>query len=466
MRRYRAIPARPHRREGIVTVLALIMLGIFSGLAVAMLGGTTSSMRQAANHANVETSRYQAESGLTIMLHHISAVEIPSRCTDDAAFDHLYTGLSQRLDCTPTLGGQSISRQDQRITVPSISLGADGANRFESTIDHVQNETIRLTVTGFCVGVSRTATIDLKLTKIASSIFDYGIASQGPLSFTGNAAILGTDDIHEADVLAATYVTDEAIRMVGNCEVAGTIFISNPSGYMSYSGNIRVGGQRPPGEAFEEQVVRGCGDVLFCPPETDQYRSLATTDITSSTPTGGNRTFENARIVAGANPSFSGNTTIKGILFIETPNTVTFSGNTTITGMIIAAEPPDEPQPCSLKFTGNTTVRAVDQLPMDAKFDQVRELTGVFLLAVGFDTQFSGNFGTVNGCMAASGFKFTGNAGGTVYGNLISFGPNPVTMTGNARLIIDRMEGDDNPPGFAYPRRFAPDMDSYKEFKQ
>src|SRR5205823_2533157 len=65
--------------------------------------------------------------------------------------------------------------------------------------------------------------------------------------------------------------------------------------------------------------------------DTTPFAQYATN--TYSGATGG--TLANVRIPANTNPRFTGNATIQGILYIESPNTVTFRGNTNLQGFIV-----------------------------------------------------------------------------------------------------------------------------------
>jgi hypothetical protein len=172
--------------------------------------------------------------------------------------------------------------------------------------------------------------------------------------------------------------------------------------------------------------------------------------VDSSTDTHGNQTFENIKIAAGTNPTFSGNITINGIVYIESPNTVAFTGNTTIMGLIVADGDIDSPiSTDQIQFAGNLTSQSVSQLPGDSVFDGLRDQTGTFILAPGFECSFTGNFSTVNGAIAASGVSFTGNANGTITNSVINYSQEPMSLTGNARLYFDRSASVDNPSGFS-----------------
>jgi len=68
------------------------------------------------------------------------------------------------------------------------------------------------------------------------------------------------------------------------------------------------------------------------------------------------------------------------------------------------------------------------------------------------------------GDVATAEVKWTGNAGGTVLGPIISDGSAEFRRTDNSHLTIDRSGGTDIPPGFVAPSKLVPDVNTYMEF--
>jgi hypothetical protein len=286
----------------------------------------------------------------------------------------------------------------------------------------------------------------------SSVLNDFGIASKSAISMTGNAQILGLHDPHEADIMSATYSTTNAIQLTGNINIAGDAVVVNPAGRITKTGNVTIGGAQTIG-ASEPQWPQV--DISpFTPYATNVRSSGASGDISLS----------NIRIPPNTNPTFAGNTTIRGVVYIQAPNKVTFSGNVTVIGCIVADQPAvDNLTANQIKFTGNVSTAGVESLPADAQYDGLRALTGSCLLAPGFSTQFTGNFNTVNGCMVASEFKFTGNAGGTLKGGVVNLRDSAFQMTGNARLVIDREDAVPNPAGIVSSTMLVCVSGSYAE---
>jgi hypothetical protein len=145
-------------------------------------------------------------------------------------------------------------------------------------------------------------------------------------------------------------------------------------------------------------------------------------------------------------------------MYIQAPNKVHFSGKATIIGVIVtdqgtsvAGQPTvNDLTNNYIKFTGQASSSGVGNLPADAKYDGLRDLKGSFLLAPGFSVQFVGSSGTINGCMIASEFKFTGNAGGTIKGGVVNLGYSPFEIGGSANPTLNRVGAVDKPAGVGF----------------
>ncbi|HOF17846.1 MAG TPA: hypothetical protein PK082_02970, partial [Phycisphaerae bacterium] len=269
----------------------------------------------------------------------------------------------------------------------------------------------------------------------------------------------------EASILSATSATNETFRLTGNCDIDGDLFMTNPDGYASLTGNVTVGGVSASDPAIAEHIHIGVPDAPFPEVDPSVFAPFATCLVDSGTSTSGNKTFNNIRIKAGTNPTFSGNIQLNGVIFIETPNRVHFSGNVTLKGVIVTEDAGDDVYDTNtIKFTGNMTARGVEELPDTPEFHDLRQMPGSFLLAPGFGVEFTGNFGTVGGTMAADSYKFTGNAGGIVKGSVICYSDSDFKLTGNSSLTIDRSGNPETPPGFSLPPTFTMTVSTYQEY--
>jgi hypothetical protein len=288
------------------------------------------------------------------------------------------------------------------------------------------------------------------------SAFDYGIVSRGPISLdaggSGNSMLKYVSTTSEGSLYTST-TTNPAIVMSGNACIQGDVYLSNPAGQLSLTSNYSIGGAT--GAAATDHVHIGVAPINI--PEVDPtvFAPYATTIVDASTSFSGIKTFTDIRIKANTNPTFTGIITLKGVVYIEKPNKVTFNNcNLNITGVIVT-DPGHDTTNNQINFIGNITTAGIENLPdtgdssnMGTDFHDLRQLTGSFLLAPGFDVSFGGNFSTVNGMMAADAFAFSGNASGTVKGSIFNYGTSTLSLTGNTTLTFDHSAYQGEPCGF------------------
>jgi len=437
-----------HHRSGFAACLALVLILLCATLSVALINSTSLSLAQADSLRKVTSAQLAAESGMQFMMYELQNTSLATGSSGQGLLDELAAKLQARLNGSATLQGGSISYDSTTVTLPSASLGGDGEWTFTAALSLVDDDTIALRVTGLSGGIRRAVGIDLDAVSQDSPIFSFGIASQSPVELTGNAKVMGKNSSLEAMILSATDEA-EAFDLTGNVAVGGDIYTTNPSSLVSMSGNVSIAGVSCSAPEIDDHIHLGMGVGEF--PEIDPtvFEPFATDIVDGSTSTSGNKTFDNIRIKAGTNPTFSGNIQINGVVFVEVPNKVHFSGNTTFTGVLVTGDAGDGTyDDNTVKFTGNVSVKGVEQLPDTADFHTLREMPGAFILAPGFGLSFSGNFGTVGGCIAADAFSFTGNAGGTIRGGVINYSDSMFKLTGNSTVTIDRQDTPDIPPGF------------------
>ena len=133
-------------------------------------------------------------------------------------------------------------------------------------------------------------------------------------------------------------------------------------------------------------------------------------------------------------------------------------------GVIVTADAGDNNFDTNpIDFRGTVTSQGVEALPDTPEFHELRELSGTMMLAPGFGVSFSGNFGALNGAIVAETFAMTGDAGGTIYGPIISYGDAEIELGGSSAVRIDRSRYGTELPGLLHPVRLMPEAGTYKE---
>jgi hypothetical protein len=296
----------------------------------------------------------------------------------------------------------------------------------------------------------------------------YGVSSKSAVRLTGHGRIQGLNSNDEGSVLAATYTTSPAIRLSGNASITGDAKICNPDARIQTTGQATIGGSQSVGVGEPDWPV--VVQSIFRPYATNERTSGASGDVTLS----------NIRIPARTNPTFSGNATLNGIVYVESPNIVTFAGNCTLAGLIVCEQPEDDDLNANkITFSGNASLSAV--VPAGSQYDGLRDLTGSAVLAPGYGVKFSGQSNAVGGCMVASEFEFTGQAltgkkkknedddsdeaptVSAIRGGIINLRDSGFKVAGKATLTIDRSNLNDHPAGLTRSYKLACISGSYAE---
>jgi hypothetical protein len=464
--RYNFLGTR-YLRCGMAYILSLFMLALLTSLAVAVSSGTSMNLARAENMQKAFTAQLAAEDGMQFMLQTISAIKLDRDTTYETLMTNLGTEIGELMNDTPNLGDAVISGTESSVTVPAIMIEGSAFSCVLTRLspNASDEQQCRLTVLGSSGGTSRSISVDLYLKLAQPPAFAYGIASKGTIEISGNAEFLSMSDSPVASIFSAA---DDAtvVTAKGHAKLAGDIYACAPDvAAVALTGNVKVAGETDTNVILNDHTHLGQPDPEFPDIDLTPFDGLTTTVIDASTPTAGT-TVENALIVANADPTFSGNTTINGILYIEAPNNVKFTGNLVINGFIVTADGNSLPLPGNqLTFTGNVSVPGVDAAPDTAEFAAVKALSGTAILAPGFGVTFTGNNDGINGMIAANQLTFKGNTdlGGELTGMVVGLADLPMKMQGNTTISINRQDEDYLPIGFKYHTVFKVVSGTYAE---
>ena len=438
-------------RDGSALVLSIMFIAIFSALAVSLASLSGANLQVAENHAKAGTTRACADSGLEVVRYWMSQVAISGTTDDDDRFSAIATSLQEALADAGVTNFQTVATAST-IAISEISLDSARDESFSATLSKISNDLIQLDVTGHHGPVERTIRTHYVFGQRANTVFDFGVASKGPVSLTGNVELEGVT----IDVESNAYIESEntllALSITGNSHIAGQVKIVNPLAYVDLQGGkAGIGGVT--GEAATQPPYTTIGaDPAEFPEMVPSYFTglVSLTTIDPNTDTTADATFENIIIPANMNPTFSGHATLKGLVWVETPNVVTFTGGADVTAIIVGdGDPTDDSATNRLDFKGNVDGADIATLPEgDTQFDGLRDSTGTFIIAPGFHVSFGGSFDALCGAIAANGVEFYGSAGGEIHGSIINYSDNPMTLNGNSDLYFNRSGIDEVPAGF------------------
>ena len=475
MRRARNLPHS--KQEGSALILSLIFIAMFSALAAAMANMSGTNVQIAENQRKLDNTRACADSGLEIMRYWMSKVEMSGTTSPGQRFTELATSLQTELyaigaqNIVPVLCGSTISVSD----VPLTSNGQS----FSAVLTSVDTDTVRLDVTGQNDSLSRTIRTNYNFVTQADTVFDYGVASRGPISLSGNVELEGANIEVESNAYIESLSSLLALEIIGNSHIAGTVKIVNPSAYVNLQGGqAGIGGDT--GEAAMDHVDIGVPPSDFPEMNSAPFISFFSNPVTApltytlsaADDTSADASYVNLKIPANMNPTFSGHSTLQGIIYIESPNVVTFTGGVDMTAVIVTdGSETDNSGTNRIDFQGNVASYPVETLSSeDQHFDFVRDQTGTFMMAPGFQASFGGSFaladdggGGLVGAIAANGVEFYGNAGGTIRGSIINYSDTEMILSGNSDLYFNRSGLTEVPAGFVPEIVMQYDATSYCE---
>lgn len=419
----------------------------------------------AENQRKTDCARACAESGLEIMRFWLNRVSIlgESNPTIDLVHSSLYGDFDNN-EITNILGTYDFD--GTTISIPNVTLNSTQGQTFSVTIITEPNDPnrLRMNVTGSYSSITKTIGVNYEFGTRGSSVFDYGVATKGPLSLTGNVELDGVNVSVESNVYIESESSNSALSIQGNSHIAGNVAVVNPSATVYLQGgNASIGGETGQA-AVDNHVTFGVPPSEFPEPNPGYFEQFVVNVVDANTETSADATFENIRILAGTNPNFSGHATLKGVVFIETPNVITFTGSADIIAIIVGdGTIEDNSGTNRLIFQGNVSSLPVSELPDEQQFAGLKDELGTFVLAPGFKLSFGGNFTTLSGAIAGNGIEFYGNAGGTINGTIVNYSPEDMTLTGNSDLYFNRSGTTQAPTGFVPETVLNYDPISYSE---
>jgi Tfp pilus assembly protein PilX len=451
------------KRRGAALIISMIFVLLFGALAVSMTAISGMNVQIAENQCKVDGARACAESGLEVVRYWLSRISISGTTPDSERLDQIVSSLQSELT-VDNIANITTSYDSPTLTIPSVTLDSVTGRSFSAVLTQINNDTIQVDVTGTYGSTTRTVRVNYVFDTRAHTVFDFGVASKGPLSLTGNVELDGVNVSVESSVYIESEDSLLALSITGNSQIAGDVSIVNPSAYVDLQGGQAGIGGETGQDAIDNHVDFGVPPTEFPEPDPGYFESFVTGVVDSNTDTSADATFENVRILAETNPTFSGNVTLKGVIFVETPNIVVFTGTTDIIGIVVGdGDWTDNSGANQISFTGNVVSLPVTELPDDEQFTDIRNETGTFVMAPGFQLSFGGNFDTLSGAIAGNGIEFFGNAGGIVNGSIINYSNEAMTITGNSDLYFNRTGIDEVPAGFVPEIVLEYDPSSYSE---
>lgn len=452
------------RRHGLSSVLAMLYLVLFSTLAVGFAAATSMNSQISRNERALQQADSAADGGMQFIRYQLGSMTIPPGTQTSQLLSAAATSLATQLNGTSNMGGNTVQVTNGAIYIPSATswttVDPTVGTRFRAMITQ-SGQFLVATVDGAGTNssVAKAIQMQFQLAPKAGAILDYGVATEGTLATAGATVIQGLTDPTKGSVLSADMTSATPIIIDGK-SVSGDISIVNPSGNISVSG-ASVGGTTNPALMLTHEHV-GVPAPTFPTIDTSMFTAYATT------PYSGSGNCNNCYIPASTNPKFT-NGQINGVMLIQAPNNVTFTGNTTITGVIVSQSGSSAPafnsSTNTISFSGNVSATPINQMLTSnpAYSASLVQLTGSFMLVPNFSVSMTGDFGTVGGSIAAGSISMTGNAAGTVQGSVIGMQDVPMMLNGHASITISSTGTTNFPTGMNFGNDYTPLPGTYIE---
>ncbi|UCC97805.1 MAG: pilus assembly PilX N-terminal domain-containing protein [Phycisphaerales bacterium] len=448
-------------RRASALIVSLMFVLIFSALAISMMTLSSTNIQLASNHHNVNAALATAQSGQEVIRYWLSRVLFSSSTPQAEYFTTIVAALQNDLSDSAVT---NLTVQSDG-TIGAVMLDSTTGRRFDGSlkIDASQPTILQTRVTGYSGDIKRAIDIQYNIQPYVFPIFNFGLATKGPVNFPGNPTITAVNSAWEADIFIESLANPIAMLSIGNLNFDGEVNIGNPVANVDFQSDVQIAGDHGQ-TAIDNHVSIGNDSPEFPVPDTDRFRTYATGPLIDSSTdlSAPGITLTNAMIKAGTNPVFQGTATINGVLFIESPNRVTFGKNVALNGIIVGDGDVHNPDPGTrrIDIQGNF---ASGPYPNDPQFDALRAEEGTSILAPGFFTTFSGNFSTLEGVIAVSGIHFSGNVNAQIKGSIVNYSNSPTVVEGNAVMNFDRAGSTKIPAGFDLYRELDYNPVSYSE---
>lgn len=190
------------RRRGFALLVSLIFVLVFSALGISMATVSGTNSQVADNLCKANRARASAESGLEIMRYWLSNVSISGNTPESLRYYEVVSSLSSYMGVNAPValnyvGGEAV--------ISSVTLDDELGLSFSATIHQIDVDTLQVNITGLCDSFTRTITVNYEFGTRANTVFDFGVASKGPLALSGNIDLEGT----KLSVDASVYIESE-----------------------------------------------------------------------------------------------------------------------------------------------------------------------------------------------------------------------------------------------------------------
>lgn len=442
-------------QRGSALLLTLVFVALFASLAVAL--ATTAEMSLLVGRNRISASQAEAlvETGLLLVQRELSGLPM-SGMTAETVHGEIAGHLASVWSGSDMVNTQDITYTADSVVVPAISLPvADGDSGTVTLVIASEGgvsaaTTVTVKATGTYRDATQTAWYDLRIEE--GGLQSTGLVCRGRVRVRHQALLQGVNSDEEGSILSASDAGPAEILLRESATVSGNAFVTNPDGEVRVNDDATILGA----------LVVDATEPTWPTVNTAPFEAYVEQNFDGDT--SGDLSLSNVRILAGTNPTFNGNVSIFGVLYIEAPNRVRFNGNASACAVIVA-EPPAVEDLANNRvwFYGPVSAASVDNLPDTAEYQGIREQTGTFVLAPGSDVRFKDTFNTLPGCLVVGRLRMITNASGTVRGWIAGLVDETNVIKDNSVVMMDLSAVSDSPAGVSGGYKLVCVPESYRE---
>jgi len=274
------------RRRGSALVLSLLFLAVLSSLAVAMATISGANVQVAHNQRQGGWALASAHSGIEVLRYYLKDVSIATGAPA-GRLEALFHQLEEQFADASNL---SISYSGNAVTLDSVVLSLTTNQSFDATVTYGSHadgtpdyDAIDVTVTGSSGQAAKRVGFTCLFKETGNPIFDYGIATRGPLMTQGNVDIETFNEAFWADIYIESLNSNLALEMIGKSSVAGKVTIANSTANVDIANSSSVFGAK--GSDAIEFITIGADACTFPVPNPSEFLGYVTTMFHTGDPT-------------------------------------------------------------------------------------------------------------------------------------------------------------------------------------
>ena len=229
------------KRRGTALIIAMIFVLIFSALAVSMASISGVNAQIASNQHKLGCARASAESGMEVQRYWLTPVAMPSSTPPESYFSTIIAYIQNDL-ADNSISNITLYYDGSISSVPLDSLTGQSF-RGQLSINSSDPYILNVYSTGYNGEIKKTLKVSFDIEPYKHPIFNYGLATKGPLTYTGNPTMTAVNEAWEADLYIESSDSLTAISTGGNCNFAGEIEIGNPAAATDFKGDVLIAGE-------------------------------------------------------------------------------------------------------------------------------------------------------------------------------------------------------------------------------